>query len=265
MTGLAALLLTLGGLALEGSSLGACGMHGVFGWACSRHYLPFVLYLGIVPGIVGVSRGAVCILARRSKPGGAYPLLTLPPPALTAPQHTGFNTLLRYLSPLVVSLCCNLEPLFGSLLGWAAGVVAPPSTWTYAGGGLVMLSTGIVCVASHRREKEAAAAKAMAARAVARQRRGSTTAGESGTDGGEGQELVRQPVAAAAAGTAGAGGVGDSSRLGSKDSWARVEGRSGSWGGAPWPEQRADHGAEALAHRHHHQPVLLPADAADLA
>ena len=43
--------------------------------------------------------------------------------------HSGFNTLLRYMDPLIISLACNLEPLIGTLLGWAAGMVAPPGAW----------------------------------------------------------------------------------------------------------------------------------------
>lgn len=53
VTSLAALLLTLGALLFEGASLAAAGMHGVFGWAASPHYLPYVLYLALGPGIVG--------------------------------------------------------------------------------------------------------------------------------------------------------------------------------------------------------------------
>lgn len=33
--------------------------------------------------------------------------------------HTGYNGVLRYVSPLVVSISLTMEPLFGSLLGWA--------------------------------------------------------------------------------------------------------------------------------------------------
>lgn len=53
VTGLAATELTLGALVLEGAKLGAPGKTGVFGWAADLHYLPYVLYLAAVPGIVG--------------------------------------------------------------------------------------------------------------------------------------------------------------------------------------------------------------------
>lgn len=83
------------------------------------------------------------------------------------PLPAGFNTLLRYLSPLVISLACNLEPLLGSLFGWAAGVVAAPGPWTFVGGSLVMLSTAVVSLASHRREQQQASREA-ASRAIQR-------------------------------------------------------------------------------------------------
>ncbi|KAL4448195.1 hypothetical protein ABPG75_005414 [Micractinium tetrahymenae] len=126
VTGLAAGLLCLGGVAFEGTRLTGAGKHGVFGWV-HPSYLPYMLYLAVVPGIVG---------------------------------HTGFNTLLKYMDPLVISLCCNLEPLIGSLLGWAAGVVSPPGAMTYVGGALIMASTFVVSYASHVREKQQQAAGA---------------------------------------------------------------------------------------------------------
>eukprot|EP00887_Chlorella_sp_A99_P004332 scaffold15.g4332.t1 len=128
VTALAAVELTTAGAALEGARFAAAGAHGVFGWAASPHYLPLVLYLAVGPGIVG---------------------------------HTGFNSLLRYLPPLVISLACNLEPLIGSLLGWAAGVASTPGPWTYCGGALIMGSTALVSVASSRREKAEAAREAV--------------------------------------------------------------------------------------------------------
>lgn len=63
----------------------------------------------------------------------------------------GFNTLLRYMQPLIITLGCNVEPLIGSMLGWAVGVMAAPGAWTYVGGVLVMVSTVQVTVAAHFR------------------------------------------------------------------------------------------------------------------
>ncbi|GIM12972.1 hypothetical protein Vretimale_16154 [Volvox reticuliferus] len=120
VTGIAALGLTLWGLALEPVTLTGSGSGGVFGWLRSSHYAPWVLYLALGPGIVG---------------------------------HTGFNTLLRYLSPLTVALAFQLEPLVGSVIGWAAGVMQPPGGLTYGGGMLVIAATVWVTLASTARER----------------------------------------------------------------------------------------------------------------
>lgn len=94
---------------------------GSFGWLTSGRHAPWVLYLALGPGIVG---------------------------------HTGFNTLLRYLSPLTVALAFQMEPLVGSVIGWAAGVMRPPGALTYVGGALVVGATVWVTVASTRREQQ---------------------------------------------------------------------------------------------------------------
>jgi len=52
VTFLAAGCLTLAGLA-EGSKPFAAGKEGMVGWIASTHFLPLILYLGIVPGIIG--------------------------------------------------------------------------------------------------------------------------------------------------------------------------------------------------------------------
>ncbi|KAL4418952.1 hypothetical protein ABPG77_001774 [Micractinium sp. CCAP 211/92] len=213
VTGLAAGLLCIGGLLFEGSRVTATGRHGVFGWV-SPSYLPYVLYLAVVPGIVG---------------------------------HTGFNTLLKYMDPLVISLSCNLEPLIGSLLGWAAGVVSPPSAMTYVGGALVMASTFVVSYAAHMREKqhrspaggqpglggeedgaageEAQLLVAMEGRSEAAARKGSGRVGDSASS----EVAVAAPALGAAAAAAAEPGSADTAQAGaalaSVASWDRV----GSW------------------------------------
>ncbi|PRW45144.1 Permeases of the drug metabolite transporter family permease component [Chlorella sorokiniana] len=165
VTGLAALLLTLSALLFEGARLLAAGRHGLLGWTADLHYLPYVVYLGVVPGIVG---------------------------------HTGFNTLLRHLNPLIISLACNLEPLLGSLLGWAVGVVTAPGPWTYVGGALVLASTATVSIASHRREKKQAS-KAAASRAIQRILSSSSNAEAAEAGGGGGGDDLRRMFDSAAA------------------------------------------------------------------
>jgi len=53
VTGLAASLLTLAAMAFEGARLFQAGTGGCFGWAADTRYLPKVLYLAAVPGVLG--------------------------------------------------------------------------------------------------------------------------------------------------------------------------------------------------------------------
>jgi len=121
VTALAASELTLAAALLEGSRPFVPGRNGLFGWLASLHYLPFVAYLGIVPGIVG---------------------------------HTGINALLRHINPLVITLALNVEPVLGSVMGALVGVTSPPGVLSYAGGALIVVSTVVVSVGSARREEE---------------------------------------------------------------------------------------------------------------
>eukprot|EP00803_Ostreobium_quekettii_P002181 evm.model.scf_1521.2 EVM.evm.TU.scf_1521.2 scf_1521:18740-24069(+) len=121
VTATAAMLLTLVCPVLEGSSVARVGPHGVFGWLASVEHLPYVLYLALGPGLLG---------------------------------HTGLNTLLRYLPPLAVTLSLSMEPVVGSLLGWALRVSPFPNLWTICSGGILLSAVVLVVVASHRREAE---------------------------------------------------------------------------------------------------------------
>lgn len=51
-----------------------------------------------------------------------------------------------------VSLAFQLEPLVGSLIGWAAGVVDAPGWATYVGGAIVLAATCVVTYFSTQRE-----------------------------------------------------------------------------------------------------------------
>lgn len=120
VTGVAAAVLTAGGLAFERHTLVGDDGHGVLGWLASTHYAPFVVYLAVAPGLVG---------------------------------HTGFNTLLAHMTALQIGLACSLEPAIGSLIGWAAGVMAAPGAFTYVGGAVVLGATIWVTVATAEREQ----------------------------------------------------------------------------------------------------------------
>lgn len=125
VTGFAALLLSLAAVASGETSVLGSGNTGLFGWATDKAYLPKILYLAVVPGIIG---------------------------------HTGFNALLKWMPALLVSLALTLEPLVGTLIGWAIGVAQVPGVWTYSGGAVLLGSTAIVVVAGDRRQQGANAA-----------------------------------------------------------------------------------------------------------
>lgn len=68
---------------------------------------------------------------------------------------------------LTIGLGISLEPIVGSLIGWALGVSGPPGLFTLAGGAMVLAATIVVTFAAGRRDTaEAAAAAATAATAV---------------------------------------------------------------------------------------------------
>lgn len=129
VTGFAALLLSLAALAFGEATLLGSGNTGLLGWVTDKAYLPKILYLAVVPGIIG---------------------------------HTGFNALLKWMPALLVSLALTLEPLVGTLNGWAIGVAQVPGVWTYSGGAVMLGSTAIVVVAGDRRQQAANAANAAA-------------------------------------------------------------------------------------------------------
>lgn len=83
---------------------------GVFGWIDSEFFIWFLL-LALIAGLLG---------------------------------HTGLNTCLRYISPLVVSTAVTFEPLLGSLIGWLFFDTGVPGRWTWIGG--IILMTGLILV-----------------------------------------------------------------------------------------------------------------------
>jgi len=83
---------------------------GAVGWVDSEYFIWFLL-LALIAGLLG---------------------------------HTGLNTCLRYISPLVVSTAVTFEPVLGSLIGWLFFDTGIPGTWTWIGGFILM--TGLVLV-----------------------------------------------------------------------------------------------------------------------
>ena len=64
--------------------------------------------------------------------------------------HTGLNTWLRYISPLVVSISVTMEPVLGSIIGWVFFDTGVPGFWTRLGGLVLMAGLCTVVVASER-------------------------------------------------------------------------------------------------------------------
>lgn len=100
----------------------ACGemdagfsIYGMF----QHPYLWYALYLGIGPGIAG---------------------------------HTLLNYLVKFVSPLTISTAMLSEPLFGSYLGYLAGMQPMPGLYTWLGG--MVLLVGLFAILYGETEKE---------------------------------------------------------------------------------------------------------------
>ena len=106
VTLIGALLLIPASLILEPTSADL----GIVGWL-DMDYLPWFLALALIAGILG---------------------------------HTGLNTCLRYTPPLVVSTSVTLEPIIGSLIGYAIFDSGLPGFWTWIGGPILI--AGIILV-----------------------------------------------------------------------------------------------------------------------
>ena len=106
VTLIGALLLIPASLILEPTSPDL----GILGWL-DLDYLPWFLALALIAGILG---------------------------------HTGLNTCLRYTPPLVVSTSVTMEPIIGSLIGYAIFDSGLPGFWTWIGGPILI--AGIILV-----------------------------------------------------------------------------------------------------------------------
>lgn len=95
---------------------------GVVGWTDGEFFIWFLL-LALVAGLLG---------------------------------HTGLNTCLRYISPLIVSVSVTLEPVLGSIIGWLLFDSGVPGAWTWFGGVVLMAGLLTVVVASEQVQGEEA-------------------------------------------------------------------------------------------------------------
>ena len=132
VTAVSAVLLTLVAFAVDRVSPFTTGANGAFGYLSSKLGW-WVLYLAVGPGLVG---------------------------------HTGFNTLLRFFSPLVISMAFPFEPLVGSVIGLALGLEKVPGALTWLGGAMIVaaLAYNTYCESARvaTRAKKAAVSQAMA-------------------------------------------------------------------------------------------------------
>ena len=110
VTLIGAVLLIPASLALESKS----SDFGVFGWI-QADYLHWFLALALIAGLLG---------------------------------HTGLNTCLRYMPPLVVSTSVTLEPIIGSLIGHIIFDTGLPGFWTWLGGPILIIGIILVVISS---------------------------------------------------------------------------------------------------------------------
>ena len=88
-------------------------IHGVFGWFQPEFFYWF-LALALIAGLLG---------------------------------HTGLNTCLKYLSPLLISACVTLEPVIGSFIGYVLFDTDLPGRWTWIGGAVLMVGLMLIVTA----------------------------------------------------------------------------------------------------------------------
>ena len=112
MTSLASLLLE------EGVTWGGMGPRTLFGWFSDARWFLYTMGLGLISGTMG---------------------------------HAMANLALKYIPSLVVSMGLLLEPVFGSLLGWAAGKQGSPDGFTFLGGIVLLLGAAIATIGSSYR------------------------------------------------------------------------------------------------------------------
>ncbi len=106
----AGIWLSVGTIFLEGSTMASIApAESLLGWA-DPLWLAWVAYLSLGPGLCG---------------------------------HTGVNTVLRWIPPIIVSIALLLEPVLGAIIGWlwTGESVIGPSTVI---GGLMMISGAIL-------------------------------------------------------------------------------------------------------------------------
>lgn len=97
--------LSISAVVIEGASLGSISPESsLLGWT-DLSWLAWVAYLSLGPGLCG---------------------------------HTGINTVLRWISPIIVSIVLLLEPVLGGLIGWLLTGETLLGVYTIVGGTLMI-------------------------------------------------------------------------------------------------------------------------------
>jgi len=111
VTLLSGIILTISSIFLEGTTIySAIPEKSALGWLDAL-WLPWIVYLAIGPGLMG---------------------------------HTGINTLLRWISPIVVSISLIFEPVLGGIIGWFFTNELILGKYTLIGG--ILMITGAIIV-----------------------------------------------------------------------------------------------------------------------
>ena len=107
----AGIWLSASSIVMEGSSISSVAPEGsLFGWA-DVSWLPWVAYLSLGPGLCG---------------------------------HTGINTVLRWIPPIVVSISLLLEPILGAVIGWLWTREVEMGLFTVIGGAMMIAGAMLV-------------------------------------------------------------------------------------------------------------------------
>ena len=115
----AGIWLSLAAVSLEGVSLtSTLPEASLLGWS-DVAWLPWIAYLSLGPGLCG---------------------------------HTGMNAVLRWITPITVSIIMLFEPVVGGIIGWLWTGDATLGLWTILGGPLMLAGAIMVTIEEGRRK-----------------------------------------------------------------------------------------------------------------
>ncbi len=119
VTLLAGIILSVSSIAVEGSAISTTLPEArVLGWS-DASWIVWVAYLSLGPGLCG---------------------------------HTGINTVLRWIPPIVVSIALIFEPVIGAMIGWLWTGEALIGAYTIIGGTLMITGAILVTIEENRTE-----------------------------------------------------------------------------------------------------------------